>query len=358
MEQQSYRILGLMSGTSLDGLDISDVRYSKHANQWNFEILNTKTVEYPQDLLIDLQNSTHLGALQLALLDKRLGSFFASQVNEFCHEFNIQKEVITAIASHGQTVFHQPEKGITLQIGCGTTIAHETGIQVINDFRKKDVAAGGQGAPLVPIGDLLLFGAQADSYLNIGGFANLSFKKEGTVKAFDICPTNILINLLMRKLGHSYDAFGKIASSYPIHQALLDELNSIDTYQYSQPISLGTEWLDKHVLPLIEDYSCSIENKISTVTEHAAIQISKRLNDNELKNVFITGGGAKNTHLINRISSLFNGKIIIPDEKLIDFKEAIIFGFLGVLFLENKPNCLSSVTGAKKDVIGGVLHKA
>jgi len=358
MEQQNYRILGLMSGTSLDGLDISDVKYFRKEGVWNFELMNAQTIAYPVELLTQLENATQLNAVNLQILDYQLGVFFAEKVNQFCSLFNIEPSIIDAIASHGHTIYHQPERRITVQIGCGTALAYRTGINVINDFRKKDVIAGGQGAPLVPIGDLLLFGLQADSFLNIGGFANLSFRKNGHVRAFDICPANILINLLTRKIGHSYDAFGEIASSYPFAKSLLKELNAISTYQEIQPKSLGTEWLEKNIVPLVSNYDCAIENKIATVTEHAAFQIAKRLNQNKLSNVFVTGGGAKNTHLIKRISASFTGEIIIPEEKIIDFKEAIIFGFLGVLYLEKTPNCLSSVTGAKKDVIGGVLHSA
>lgn len=356
MKQHNYKIIGLMSGTSLDGLDISYVNYFKIEDEWNFELIHSATYEYSSELVANLQNSSSLNAFQMVQLDQELGRFFAEKVNDFRAKHSLSLGDIDYISSHGHTIFHQPDKGITLQIGCGTTIAFMTQLKVINDFRKKDVIAGGQGAPLVPIGDFLLFRQHANSFLNIGGFANLSFKKSNTIKAFDVCPANILINWYMRKLGHPFDKNGNIARSYPIDDQLLIELNSNPIYSDEDPQSLALEWLEENIIPVIEAYECSLESKIATITEYVAIQISKRLNKHDLKSVYITGGGAKNSHLISRIQTFYEGEIHIPKTEIIDFKEAIIFGFLGVLYLENVPNCLSSVTSAQKDVIGGTLH--
>lgn len=357
-EGRSYKIIGLMSGTSLDGLDICYSKFSFKSGKWEYEIMSTKTVNYSDFLLKKLKNATKLSGLDLFLLDKELGMFFGKSVNDFISENGISKTDIDAIASHGQTIFHQPEIGFTCQIGCGETIAVETGIDTINDFRKKDVLNGGQGAPLVPIGDKLLFSQQADAFLNIGGFANFSKINDDSVTAFDICPANIVINHFARSIGLEYDKDGIVASENKINDSLLEMLNAIETYTEKQPVSLGVEWVEKEFLTKINLSNSLSRQNISTVTEHAAFQIAKRLNENNCNSVFITGGGAKNSYLISRIKHYFNGKIVIPDEETIDFKEALIFAFLGVLFLENSPNCLPSVTGARKAVVGGVMHIA
>ncbi len=354
----SYKIIGLMSGTSLDGLVICYAEFTRNKAQWDYQIIQTKAVDYPQEMLEKLKIATQLSGLKLFLLDRELGKFYGQSVNEFIAEFGINKSEVDAVASHGQTVFHQPEKGLTVQIGCGASIAYETEIDVINDFRKKDVLNGGQGAPLVPIGDKLLFSKNASAFLNIGGFANFSVLNENdAVTAFDICPANIVINYFTRQLGLEFDESGTIAANNTIDTNLLNELNSLDLYSEKQPKSLGWEWVESAVLPLFEKYQISIEDKISTATEHAAFQIAKRLNEASCKSVFITGGGAKNVFLIEQIKYHFNGTVTIPSIETIDFKEALIFGFLGALHLENTPNCLTSVTGAKKAVVGGVMWK-
>ncbi len=357
MKELSYNIIGLMSGTSMDGLDLSYANYFKTEKGWDFKLIATQSCEYPDSIFQALKNATKLPAIELFELDHQLGIYFAEQVNDFVQHNSIDKSEVDCIASHGHTIFHQPQKGFTVQIGCGTTLAYHTQINVINDFRKKDVIAGGQGAPLVPIGDFGLAQFRADSFLNIGGFANMSFRENKKIRAFDICPANILINWYMRNLGHSFDSEGKIARSYPIEKGLLDELNSISIYSESQPTSLGIEWLMQNVIPITDEYECSNESKVATITEHIAQQISNRLNQFKIKSVYVTGGGTKNQFLIERLMKLYSGKTIIPDERIIDFKEAIIFGFLGVLFLENEVNCLSSVTGAAADMTGGTLHK-
>lgn len=353
-----YELIGLMSGTSLDGVDICHVDFLYKNNQWSYKIHNTRTQAYPEQLLKHLQNAVNLSGFELFSMDRQLGLFFGTCINRFIADFSIQKNAITAIASHGHTVFHQPDKGLTVQIGCGESIAHTTGINTINDFRTKDVLYGGQGAPLVPIGDQLLFSEQADAFLNIGGFANFSvINDDQSVTAFDICPANIVINHFTRQLGEEYDKNGMIASVHTPDDALLKSLNEMDVYSQPQPPSLGWEWVERFVLPLYGNQTISTEVKIATATEHAAFQIAKRLNACNCQSVFVTGGGAKNTFLVNRIEHYFNGRVVIPDEETIDFKEALIFAFLGVLHLENIPNCLPSVTGASKAVVGGVMHR-
>lgn len=352
----SYSIIGLMSGTSLDGLDICHAILNKDEhNNWSFSILNANTFSYPEDLTSLLSGAMQLPAPALFSLDKEIGNFFGKTVLSFLEKHAIDKTSIHAIASHGHTVFHQPEKGFTVQIGCGSTISLLTGIPVINDFRTKDVILGGQGAPLVPIGDFKLFKKEAEAFLNIGGISNISFEKDGVIRAFDCAPGNLPLNKLAGNKGLPYDKNGELARKGEINFFLLNLLNELEFYSKKDPKSLGAEWFEQHFYPLIK-FDRDIDNNLRTIVEHIALQIGNVLNENKLSSVFITGGGAMNTFLTERIGHYFKGEIIIPPVEIISFKEALIFAFLGALYLEKEPNCLSVVTGASRDVCGGVLH--
>lgn len=354
---KSHRIIGLMSGTSLDGLDLAYVHLS-HSNtsNWKHELIQAQTIKYPPNLAEKLKNATELSAVNLFLLDKELGRFFADCVNQFIKQHQLQKEEIDALASHGQTIYHQPEKGITVQIGCGATISLKTGLTVVNDFRTKDVILGGQGAPLVPIGDFMLFEDQAESFLNIGGISNISFRKKNKIHAYDVCPGNLALNKLANNKELAYDKNGDLARTGEINFFLLDLLNNLEYYAQEHPKSLGVEWLEQHFYPLIK-FDKDIENNLRTVIEHQAYQIGNELNKHDLKSVFITGGGALNGFFVERIKHYFSGDVRIPDRETIEFKEAIIFAFLAALRLEEQSNCISSVTGAERDVCGGTVHQ-
>lgn len=344
-----------MSGTSMDGLDLSLCTYAcGPLDEYSFEIKATTTYSYPDDLLEELRNSKSLSAEALFELDKRLGRFFGDRINQFVDDLGFNRSRIDAVASHGHTIFHQPDKGFTVQIGCGDTIARTTGFKVINDFRQKDVIAGGQGAPLVPIGDLLLFGKDAEAFLNIGGFTNITIPGEPTI-AFDICPGNLPLNQIAAHFGKDYDEDGKIAQSGQVDQKILTELNNLEFYQRKAPKSLGTEWLDDEFLPILEKID-DYQNRMTTCVIHIASQIRKVGMDNSIQSLYITGGGAFNKYLIQQIGKESDISVIIPSDDIINFKEAIIFGFLGVRYLEGKTNTISSVTGALENVIGGVLH--
>lgn len=338
----------------MDGLDLALCHFSYMEDGWKYELGSAQTRAYPSLLLSALQNAKLLSTNELLELDKRLGAFFAECVLDFIDKKGIDKTTIDAIASHGHTIYHQPNKGYTLQIGCGDTLSVRTGIPVINDFRQKDVIEGGQGAPLVPIGDALLFKNVSSAFLNIGGFCNVCFVDE-RIQAYDVCPGNLPLNALSEELGQSYDRDGALAKSGVLHRDLLKKLNSLPYYSASAPKSLGTEWLDSSFTPLLQE-EISTENKLRTVTEHIAWQIASNLNQHGHTSVLVTGGGAKNSFLIERLRAHFSGNIIVPAIELIDFKEALIFGFLGALYLADQTNCLASVTGAKRDVKGGVLH--
>ena len=342
-------VIGLMSGTSLDGLDLVYVKFDSDDYQ-KFEMLSSETKPYTNEWKLRLSNGIHKSTSELIELDKDYGYLLADYVKEFIADKSIVH--IDFIASHGHTILHQPDKRITLQVGNGQIVANETNHQIICDFRTQDVELGGQGAPLVPIGDELLF-SNYGACLNLGGFANISFKENGKRIAYDICPVNIVMNYYVQEIGMNYDDKGKIAASGKINKELLNQLNALAFYQLKAPKSLGLEWVQEHVFPVINKSNLEIKDVLRTFIEHIAIQLANSLQGKE--NVLITGGGVFNDFLIERLTSLTVTKISIPDINLIEYKEALIFAFLGVLRLDNQVNCLSSVTGAKYNHSSGKI---
>ena len=341
--------IGLMSGTSLDGIDLVYVKFLKNSHK-NFKILASETVAYSLEWKQMLQNGIHFSSEELLQLDISYGKHLGAVLNNFIHNYKI--ETLDFIASHGHTILHQPEKGITLQVGSGKEIAKITKQKVVCDFRTQDVKLGGQGAPLVPIGDELLF-SEFDFCLNLGGFSNVSFNKNNQRVAFDICPVNIVLNFYANKIGLEYDASGKIASEGKLNQELLDALNSLDFYSRKPPKSLGLEWVQKEIFPLINKFEVDVSSVLRTFVEHVAIQIAKIIKDS--KAVLITGGGVYNSFLMERLKCYTNVKVEESSDALINYKEALIFAFLGVLKIDNQVNCLQSVTGASKNHSSGVI---
>lgn len=353
--KNTYFLIGAMSGTSLDGIDLCYAQYIFENGQWNFNILASKTYAYIASLKTRIACATDASALEITRLDRDLGDFTGKQINRFIEEFNISKSQVDAIASHGHTIFHLPQERLTLQIGCGTSISLKTGIKCINNFRLKDVRNGGQGAPLVPIGDRLLFDSTETTFLNIGGFANLSFLKANKQVGYDICPVNFVLNQYAEKLGFPYDDKGNIAAKGLLNDDLLNALNALTRYTSNDRASLGSEWVEEYVTPLLQ-HEPDNTTILATYTQHAAQQIVLALEKENINKVLITGGGAYNNYLIRLIESQYKGTVEIPEPTVIEFKEALIFGFLGVLFLRNEVNCLAEITGAPIDVIGGILH--
>jgi anhydro-N-acetylmuramic acid kinase len=352
---QQFKAIGLMSGTSLDGLDICLADYFFNNEKWSFTILSTSSVGYSSELKNRLQNSYYLSGRDLMLLDAEYGIWCGNRVKEFLNINKINPTSISVIGSHGHTVFHEPARGFSTQIGNGAHIAAITGIKCVTNFRSADIARGGQGAPLVPIGDELLF-SQFNKCLNLGGFANISFKHKGKRVAFDICPVNMVLNLLSERVGEPYDDNGSLARTGSVNGVLLNDLNSIPFYSLKGPKSLAKEWFISDFLPAIEKYPLSTNDILRTACEHIAIQIAKHTDASSNEKLLITGGGAKNGFLVHLITSKTSNNIIIPEVSIIDFKEALIFGFLAVLFLTNTPSCLTSATGASKSSIGGSLY--
>ena len=344
-------VLGLMSGTSLDGLDCCAVDFEYKNGNWHFDIIRAETFKYNRNLYKKLEKSKELSSIQLLELDVELGNYFGQVCNEFIGTHNLK---VDFISSHGHTIFHQPEKQITLQIGNGQIMSNITKLPVVFDFRTKDVSLGGQGAPLVPIGDMLLFN-EYDVCVNLGGIANLSFDKNSDRIAFDVCSCNMGLNYLANQLNLEYDESGKIAKSGKADNDLLIKLNELAYFKMPYPKSLGAEWFEKNVLTIIQESNISIADKLATLTEHIAFQLAEVINSQNGQNVLFTGGGALNTFLIDLIKGRTSKNIQLPSKETVEFKEALVFGFLGVLRMENINNVLSSVTGASKNSCSGIV---
>ena len=336
-----------MSGSSLDGLDLCFVRFKEENGNYGFQIMETTTLPYPDSWKLKLSEAFHKQAAELEQLDKEYGRFLGQQVREFSRQHHARPDFV---ASHGHTVFHQPERHYTLQIGDGQELADECGFLTINDFRSEDVSKGGQGAPLVPIGDKLLF-SDYEICLNIGGIANLSFDEAGKRIACDICIANQALNHLAQRKGHDFDKDGVLAQSGSIDLTLLKQLNNHPFFVQMPPKSLGREFFETYQKGLLD--SCSIPDALATFVEHIAIQIALSVNHLQKGKLLVTGGGAKNKYLMERIQARVKHEIVMPTESIIDYKEALVFAFLGLLRLERKTNVLSSVTGATSDSSSG-----
>lgn len=351
MGRNECSVIGVMSGTSLDGLDLAYVQFSRKspAAPWSFELWQTETLNYPETFLTQLKDAITYSEEKLSILNDELGTYIGGAIASFLHRRELQADLI---ASHGHTVFHQPNKGITLQIGSGQKIFEKTGIPVVSNFRQADVKSGGQGAPLVPIGDRDLFG-KYDLALNLGGIANISFDKNGRRLAFDICPFNMALNELANQKGLKYDSEGELATRGQVDANLLKALNDVGYIYKPAPKSLGLEDYLQDWQPLLRNSSICLEDKMATYVEHAAIQIAGVINKSSGRSVLVTGGGAYHDFFISRLKVFSRANVVLPSQEIIEFKEALVFAYLGLLRLENKPNCLSSVTGADHDVCGG-----
>ncbi len=348
---KSYLSIGVMSGTSLDGLDLVACRFTFNES-WKFEIIKSLTVAYSHKWVSRLSTAAELSGLEMALLSNKYGKFIGKQVARFCSDLPEKPDLVS---SHGHTVFHQPKNRLTIQIGNGAWIAAYSGLPVACDFRALDVALKGQGAPLVPIGDELLFG-EYEICLNLGGIANVSFNEDNERKAFDICPANMAFNHFIKDLGYEYDLDGALGRSGQIQEELLNLLNGLEFYKQMGPKSLGREWFEDEFLPLINSFQLEKPDILRTLYEHVSDQISGALDQYPKAQILVSGGGAHNVFLIELISEKTKHKTIVPSAQIIDFKEGIIFAFLGVLRLRHEANCFKSVTGASHNHSGGVIY--
>lgn len=352
---KNYVVIGMMSGTSLDGLDIACVRFTNDGI-WHFDPIKCISLGYEPSWRNNLSQAIHLSGLQLKKLDLEYGTFIGHAAHAFIEAHKLKPDLIV---SHGHTVFHQPEIGLTLQIGDGYRIHQATGIKTICDLRSMDVSLGGQGAPLVPLGDQELFG-DFDYCLNLGGFSNISFHFQGHRIAFDICPVNTVLNYLTGLLGKEYDEDGAIAKSGNMIPELLEKLNNLEYYSMKPPKSLGIEWVNKNIISMLP--KSQIPDVLHTFCHHISGQIlagcsfitPMGLNHARM---LVTGGGAKNSFLMELLGDKLgaNINVVVPDIEIVDFKEAIVFAFLGLLKELGQINCLKSVTGAQKDSSGGLV---
>jgi anhydro-N-acetylmuramic acid kinase len=345
---KNYYVIGLMSGTSIDGVDLvyANFFYDKH---WSLKILKSKTYEYDMDWQNILKNLADKDLDSIKLIDKNYTKLLSEYILKFIEEFSIKQ--IDFISSHGHTALHDPSNSVTYQIGNLKELSDYIGLKVICDFRVQDIKFGGQGAPLVPVGEKYLF-PEYNTLINLGGFANITIKSNNNLTAYDICPVNIVFNHLSNLRQLKYDDKGKIASSGKLNNELFDCLQSLDYYKQISPKSLGVEWVNQNIFPIINCFSeIPLEDLLNTFSKHFASQIASNIKST--KKTLITGGGAYNDYLIQNIIDLTESEIIIPNSDIIEYKEALIFGFLGVLKDLNINNCYSSVTGAMKDHSSG-----
>lgn len=353
MFKQIYRVIGVMSGTSLDGIDLAHIVFTVQDKHWEFEIGEYETISYPKNWLNKLKTALALNEASLAQLNQEYTCFLAEVITDFIKRKQLNN--LDAVCSHGHTIAHQPQNGYTLQIGNLPKIATLTQNTVVCDFRVQDVQLGGQGAPLVPIGDEILF-SEYDFCMNLGGFANVSFVENKHRVAFDISPVNTVLNHYANLLGNEYDDKGSIARTGNCLPVLLDQLNSLAFYQQAHPKSLGFEFVKETVLPILHKYNGTIQDTLNTFTKHIAAQIALALPVKKGK-MLLTGGGAYNNFLIENIKAqLPDMEIMIPNKKTVEFKEALIFGLLGVLKLRGEINVLRTVTGAKHDHSSGIIY--
>jgi len=408
-----YKVIGLMSGSSLDGLDIAYVHLQERAGSgkqaaksWDFELIHTTCYPYTESWKQRLAAAPSLSALEYQLLHVEYGHYLGEQVLRFIQEFGLEYKV-QLIVSHGHTTFHWPARQLTAQLGDGAAIAATTRVNVVSDLRAMDLALGGQGAPIVPIGEELLLPGY-ELFLNVGGIANVS--KHGGAGgaaggggagsgsgagrgflAFDICPANRVLNALAELERRPHDEGGTLAASGKIDHPLLQQLNALPYYNMPYPKSLANEFGTEVVLPLIRqamsERGLSTVDALRTYVEHIALQVARAVDAlggtdgarggaraagdaaagdaafvaaggaeaGAVRRMLVTGGGAHNTFLVERLRHRLGFEVVVPEKSLVDYKEALIMALIGVLRWREENNVLASVTGASRDSIGGAV---
>jgi anhydro-N-acetylmuramic acid kinase len=354
-----YRAIGLMSGSSLDGLDLVFAEFNVNAGNWTSEIIAADCYEYSAEWKEKLQTATSLNALDYQLLHTEYGHYLGEQVNRFIDANDLHYKV-GLVASHGHTTFHVPQKKMTAQLGDGAALAAVTGLPVVSDLRALDVAFGGQGAPIVPIGEKLLL-KDFGMFLNLGGIANISFNLPDGYIAFDICPANRVLNLICHTVNKEYDEGGQMAAMGNMNDDLLQKLNGLDYYQQPYPKSLANDFGTQEIYPLIKSFGLPHTDGLRTYVEHVVQQVKLAVSSEQSRignKLLVTGGGAFNTFLIQRLSEALSAlgvEVVVPEANLVKYKEALIMALIGVLRWRQEYNVLSSVTGAQRDSIGGAV---
>ena len=357
-----YNTIGVMSGSSLDGLDIAYVEFYFENKEWKYLLMDAHCYPYTAEWIARLSDLHKASAYDYQLTNHELGKYIGESINHFISTYNINKKDLV-IGSHGHTIFHEPGKGFSSQVGCGGTISALTNCTTVTDLRTGDVALGGQGAPIVPIGERSLWTSYS-MYLNIGGIANISIVVPTGTIAYDICAANRVLNLLSNKINLDYDKDGLIARSGQLNVDLLTALNKLSYYEKIYPKTLNNSFGSDYIYNIIKEYNCTTEDALHTYTEHIALHLSKALNNHQKimdksSQLLITGGGAYNKYLIERIQYYISKdiKIVIPTKLEIEYKEAIVMAFIGLLRVLNKTNVLASVTGAKRNSVNGCVWK-
>lgn len=366
--RKNYKVIGLMSGSSLDGVDIAFCHFEVEKREeelivhdWSLQV--AETIAFPERWYNRLFNLPTQNALTFAKTHTYFGHFLGECVLDFVKNHEVAPDLI---ASHGHTIFHEPQNRMTIQVGDGAAMAATTGYTVVNNFRNQDIAINGEGAPVAPIVDKYLF-AGHDFYLNLGGIANITGRLPDKVVAFDICPVNQLLNTLANQIQLEYDEGGRVAAKGVIDDKLLTALNQASFYQQPYPKSLDNNWVNEHLFSSIENEVEKVPAQLRTSVEHIAIQIAQSIQQiikqenfqKESYSLFPTGGGVFNTFLMERIKehcANSSVQVVIPEEPIIQFKEAILMAWMGVMRMEEVPNVLQTVTGAKRDTVGGAVH--
>ena len=354
MAERLYNVLGLMSGTSLDGLDMALVRFQKFEETWNYECLKAITYPYKKDWMNKLQSAPSLGKAELFELHAAYGDLLGGLAKDFLGSIGADCDMIS---SHGHTVHHDPEGGYTFQLGDGNRLASTSGFKVLADFRSQDIALGGQGAPLAPFGDRMLFGA-FDACLNLGGISNVSLQSDNKRVGFDLTGCNILLNCLAEREGKAFDKNGLLASSGKVIPQLLNKMNEWPFLKQEGPKSLHKDDVLAFFIPLMDETAATPDLLRTTVT-HIGMNISSTLNQHlgREARVLVSGGGAWNKFLLEELRNSMLAEIFLPSKEVVDFKEAIIFAFLGLMRSKGEVNVLAAVTGASNDHSAGQIFE-
>lgn len=364
IKRESSDILGVMSGSSMDGLDLAFIRLNTEVGKpgllsASYELLHGATMPIPEELLNQLKYSSKLDALSLLTLDQDFGSWAGKAIDTAIKQTSFSPSLI---GFHGHTVFHFPDRKVSFQLGHGAVLSAYTQLPVVTDFRSQDMALGGQGAPMVSIAEKWLW-PDYSGFLNLGGICNITLKKtKEAYESADIWVCNQILNHLAREVGHSYDDRGLIAAKgLPIDE-LIEALLLAEWFEKKAPKSLDNSYLYEEVIPLFNkyrDYSTGdkLHSAVIVIAKAIANHVNAVYHSEAIQGgIMLTGGGALNDFLVEKIRAELTCDIFLPDLETIQFKEAIMVAFAGWLRWRGLPNFIKEATGAKSDAIGGVLH--
>lgn len=356
MKTPLLSVCGVMSGSSLDGLDLAicnfDFDSSTEQIAWSFA--KTSAIDIPNAIRDELRNSYHTSAADIYGIEQRFTQFCGNAIHSFLKDTSVD-----FIGFHGHTVFHEPAQDYTVQIGNCHHLAQQLKIPVVGHFRYKDIALGGQGAPIAPIVEKYLLN-DYDAFVNLGGITNISIHDGHHITAYDITVCNQALNHLSQQIGKEYDDRGKIAATGIVDNSLLNELGNLEFLKQKAPKSLSNTWVLSEVIPILDRSDSTIPDKMKTVVEHICLEIARSCDGiNRLRTLLVSGGGVHNDYMINTLQAKLasqNISVQKPRAKLADYKEALLMALMAYLRVNEIPNCLASVTGAERDNCGGVIY--